>query len=411
MNPWTRNVLLSAGRTREETALGWDLNPISAIKSVGKAVSGAVSGAASGTVKLAGSGIKTAGKLSGSLGKTIGSLPVVGAPLAITYDLSIGAPIKFASAVASGERIDKAAYNHLKEQVKNVQDVAPYAQTVVSLVPGIGTGVAAGIAAAHALSKGKPIDEAVIAGVRGAIPGGPMAQAAFDVGVAAMQGKPVDETLLQAIPLPPDQKKYVVQGVLAAKDIAKGKAVDSSLYERGSNVLPPDARKALQVGVAMAQAKNLQSATAIGARAAIPKLADIGVKAVNLDATLKAGELHLTPEVRKGYHVGAGFLKFKANPVALKNIRGHMAPEQKKGFDIALSAHVGRLASPVSTKVPPQQRFGFYVARGSRGAKPKNREAMLKAISTHPKMRAGVKVATKKEVTIWTKFLRLIGWK
>jgi len=52
--------------------------------------------------------------------------------------------------------------------------------SVISLVPGVGSGISAALGAAQALADGRPIDEAIVAGVRTAISGGPMAEMAFD---------------------------------------------------------------------------------------------------------------------------------------------------------------------------------------------------------------------------------------
>ena len=56
----------------------------------------------------------------------------------------------------------------------------PYVHSVISLVPGVGSGISAALGAAQALADGRPIDEAIVAGVRTAISGGPMAEMAFD---------------------------------------------------------------------------------------------------------------------------------------------------------------------------------------------------------------------------------------
>ena len=74
---------------------------------------------------------------TGEIGKGLGEIPVVGGAVKGVYNLSIGGPIKFANEIASGARVDKAALRHLKSQLADVKAVAPYAQTVLSLVPGV----------------------------------------------------------------------------------------------------------------------------------------------------------------------------------------------------------------------------------------------------------------------------------
>ncbi len=80
-----------------------------------------------------------------------------------------------------------------------VGPVLPYVQSVVSFVPGVGTGISAALGAAQALADGRTIDEAILAAARGAIPGGPMAQMAFDAAWGLAHGRPVDTVILGAL--------------------------------------------------------------------------------------------------------------------------------------------------------------------------------------------------------------------
>jgi len=120
--------------------------------------------------------VKSAGKAVGSVASAAGgavkSLPVVGKPISAAYGVTVGPQVKFFESVAKGKRIDRAAYDGFKSGVKSQQEAAPYAAMIASNVPGIGTGIAAAIAGANALSKGQRIDTAVISGVRAAVPGG-----------------------------------------------------------------------------------------------------------------------------------------------------------------------------------------------------------------------------------------------
>ena len=79
----------------------------------------------------------------------------------------------------------------MRDQLKLAEMVAPF-------VPGIGTGVAAALGAANALAAGRPITEAVLAAARGALPGGAIAQAAFDVALNLAKGKNIAEAALAA---------------------------------------------------------------------------------------------------------------------------------------------------------------------------------------------------------------------
>jgi hypothetical protein len=191
-------------------------------------------------LKVAGQGVSAVGSVAKTVGDTIGKVPVIGTPLHALYDLQTGQPFRIADSIVKGKRIDRIAYDEFKASIKNAQTIAPYAQSVVAMVPGIGTGAAGIIGAANALSKGQTIDKAIIEGVRGAVPGGVVARAAFDVGYAAVSGKGIDQIALAAIPLPPAQKAIITQGALALKDIAEGKRVDEALVMRAIEASPPD---------------------------------------------------------------------------------------------------------------------------------------------------------------------------
>ena len=376
-NDWNRAVVLASGRSSfgddDDSDFGFSFpNPIKAIKKVGKVVSGATA----------------------SIGAKIKSVPVVGTGLHAVYKLGPAAVIETTAKIAKGENIEKSVIGHFKGQLNAARDVAPYVQTVVSFVPGVGQGISGAIGAGVALSRGQPISQAIIEGVRGALPGGPVTAAAFDVAMAAAQGKSIDEVALQAIPLPPDQKKMVVQAAMTAKDIASGKNVAKSVYDRGQKLLPPEAQKAMQVAVAMGTAKNIQDAMKKGASEAVPALLYMGVKTIAKDPVLRAGldTVKNDPDAKKGFEVGSGIAKFKFSPIELNTIRGKLAPEAKKGFDIALSAHVGKITSKkkVPPKADPAVKFGFFAQQGLRIAKPKNKKAMQKTLSQNPKVRAGV---------------------
>lgn len=213
--------------------------------------------------------VKKAFKAVADAPKVLKKIPVVGAPAAAVTSLTL-APVRVANDVVSGKRIDKIAAGELKRAVSDATTIAPYAQSVLSLVPGIGTGAAGIIGAAAALAKGKPITTALVEGIRGSLPGGAVAKAAFDVAYAGMQGRPLDEVALSALPIPPEQRTLVLAGIKATRDIASGKRVDETIVKRALSVAPPDVRKAIQVGMAVSQGKNLQQAVIMAAKGAIP---------------------------------------------------------------------------------------------------------------------------------------------
>lgn len=381
-NDWSRAAVLASGRSSfGDDDYDSDFGGI--FGSLKKAVKGAGNLVVKGTT---------------SIGAKIRKVPVVGKGLHAVYSFGPAGVIETTGRIARGDRIDKAVVGHFKAKLDAARDVAPYVQTIVSFVPGVGQGVSGAIGAGVALSRGRPITEAIIEGARGALPGGPIAAAAFDVAIAAAQGKPISEVALQAIPLPPDQKKLVVQAAMAAKDIASGKNVAASVYTRGQSLLPAEAQKAMQVAVALGSAKNIQDAMKRGAAAAAPALLDVGLKTIKKDPVLTAGlnTLKNQPDVQKGFAVGSGIAKFKFSPIELNNVRGRLAPNAKKGFDLAMSAHIGKVTNPnIPKNVKPAVKFGFYAERGLKSAKPKNRKAMEAVLSQTPEVKRGAIIAVK----------------
>lgn len=184
-------------------------------------------------------------------------IPVVGTIVKATVELT-NMPIDMLVQVAKGGRLDKVALGNFKRAIGDAKAVAPYAQMVVSMVPGIGTGLSGAIGGSLALASGHSITDAMAQAVQDAIPGGMAARAAFKVAHGVIQGKKIDAIALDAIPLPPAQKAALTRAVSAAKDLVSGKRVDSVIMNQVVQSLPPAIRAAVQTGVAVGQATLLQ---------------------------------------------------------------------------------------------------------------------------------------------------------
>jgi len=194
------------------------------------------------------------------------------------------APMNAAVSIAKGERIDRVAMQQFQTQLKAAKTLAPYVQTIVSVVPGLGTGLSAAIGGALALASGASIDAALLAAARSALPGGPLAQAAFDVALAAAQGKTVDALLINALPVSPAAKDALVRGARAARQLADGKSIDKVLVDQALDLLPPQARAAAQVGVALGQGQAIQQVA--GAAAKLPGFSPETVRAASVSKAL-----------------------------------------------------------------------------------------------------------------------------
>jgi len=137
--------------------------------------------------------------------ETVGKIPILGdaARAGIgAVRLSLGPAaiaIDAGSRLARGENLGRALTGAVGGQIDAIRDQLKLAEMVAPFVPGIGTGVAAALGAANALAAGRPITEAVLAAARGALPGGKIAQAAFDVAMNLAQGKNIGEAALASL--------------------------------------------------------------------------------------------------------------------------------------------------------------------------------------------------------------------
>ncbi len=261
-------------------------------------------------------GLGPHGNIFSDVAHAVSKIPVVGDVAHIVGEVWT-APVHLATAIASGERLDHALVDNFKEQLKIVKDVAPYAQTVVSLVPGIGTGVAAAIGAGAALAEGQSITQAAKAAIRGAIPGGAIAQAGFD----------------------------------AATKIASGENVLKASLESARNLLPSDvAKKAFDIGLAVATGEKIQTALANGIMGLAPgqlqSVMAAGVNALKSTPGLAEAIKSVAPgAATEGFNLAAGLLSHTGvNETSLNAVRSKLPPEVVQGFDAALKTQVPHIA-------------------------------------------------------------------
>lgn len=228
----------------------------------------AVSHAASSATKAITHAASTITKDAASVAThALGKIPVLGTVVKAATNI-LELPSSVADQLAHGGRIDRVAMGSLKTALASVKAVAPYATTVLSLVPGVGQGLSGAIGAGLALASGQNITDALTAGVRSALPGGALAASAFDLAHAAMQGKPISAIALQALPISPQAKDALTHGIAVARDLAQGKNVSQAVVDAATHQLPKDLQKAIQIGAAIGHAKNLQSAVGAVASAA-----------------------------------------------------------------------------------------------------------------------------------------------
>jgi hypothetical protein len=239
--------------------------------------------------KFVSNAVKTAGREMGQVGKSVqnaagkvtkavGKIPVVGGPLNAVFDATYHASFGMVNAtvaIAKGRRIDRALMDQVHIAVKDFKQVGPYAQMVISMVPGVGQGVSAAMSAGLALANGQPIAEALKAGAIGAIPGGVLVQSCVKASVETIQHVAKGEKLnfanlaqtaggaaAGALGMPETAKNALMAGIATTGSIVKGQPLDKALADGAIRGLPiPDASKR-----AMTEATSLTLDLAHGKR-------------------------------------------------------------------------------------------------------------------------------------------------
>jgi hypothetical protein len=170
-------------------------------------------------------------------------------------------------AAARGENIAKAAQKAMQAGIGDVRQSVQFAAMVAPFVPGIGTGVGAALGAANALASGQPITDALIAGARNALPGGAIAQTAFDTAVNLAKGKNVGDALLNSVRSKLPGGPAAQAAFDAAVALAKGKSIQDAAFAATGRLLPrsPYAADALSFVRKVASGQNIQRAALSGA--------------------------------------------------------------------------------------------------------------------------------------------------
>jgi hypothetical protein len=185
-----------------------------------------------------------------------------GAVRSLAPDLATRAFVDTAMAAARGENILKAAQKAAQAGIGDVRKSLQFAAMVAPFVPGIGTGVAAALGAANALAAGQPISDALIAAARNAVPGGAVAQFAFDTAMNLAKGKKIGDALLDSarskIPGGPAAQAAFDAGLA----LAKGRNIQDAMFAAGARVLPnsPYAATALSFVRKVTSGENVQKA-------------------------------------------------------------------------------------------------------------------------------------------------------
>lgn len=377
----------------------------------------------SNAVKTAGKPFELAGKglqsAEGAVTGIVDKIPIVGKPFSAVF--SFGFDAEFGEFIAvgnilSGQRIDKAVIGQLKKQLQDIKEVAPYAEMVISFVPGIGTGVSAALAGGLALASGQPITEAIEAGVLAAIPGGAIAKAAFDVARSgvnlAISGKKVTWELLASAglqatsdlaSLPPLAKNALVGALDTAGQLAKGVKIDvavgDGLADTASTALGKQGAAALKIGIALAHATFLQKTQApeIQGPDLQNRLMTLGQSVIKTDPTAIAARGTVDIKSVRGFDIGVGAVRLQIDANQLVTLRAGLDMASQQGFDHAISLHIGRVANPPPPALAtPAAQAGYYTTMGMQGAHPDVKaKVMANVVATSLIGKVGASVAVQ----------------
>lgn len=356
---------------------------------------------------------------AGKIGDEIKKIPIAGPLFVSTIDL-MASPLAVGLDIAQGKDIAQSLITHLQADIKDVKEVAPYAQMVISFIPGIGPVVSGAIGMGLALAEGQPIDQILIAGVKGAIPGGPIAAAAFSAAVGAVQAiasnEPLAEgimrTALDALPLPEGAagdacRTALKSAIKLTGAVASGQRVDTALLSAASQNLEslkdipgisPTVAASLKISCgaglaiatgAVAQTQLRKSSTA---PTALDKLQATGHAVALKDPVILAAEKPFPNGIR-GFEIGIGLMQYQVGIASFTAIRAGLKDEDQKAFDTATSLHIGRVIAPPAPSLTPEARAARGITFGLQGANKEPASLLSAAVLAVPGMRSGVEIA------------------
>jgi hypothetical protein len=326
-------------------------------------------------------------------------------------------------ALVKGQRLDKAVMLSFKADLKTVHEIAPYAQTVIAFVPGIGPVASAAIGGGLALAEGKPIDEIVASAIAGALPGGPFVKAAYDMGKDVIQHKPVLTVVTQGLGVAASGLGFAAQGaagiidvstqgslvagLTAAHDIASGgktalsaaSAIDTAIVKmKLTSHQKAQFALGLKVGAAVGYAQNTQqqSCKDITAPGNMTALGRAGLE-LQKDPVILAARAGLKGEGTHGFDIGAAAMHSK-NVVqyTLHCLRGTLNAADQKGFDTALALKIGR-AKMGPSPAPPAVQAGQAITHGLKAAPPTIQSQVQAVVIANPEMATGAATAVRIE--------------
>jgi hypothetical protein len=331
----------------------------------------------------------------------------------------ITVPAKIIDDIAHHKSFSKSLYDGFKVGLAAAHDIAPYVQSVIAFIPGLGTAASAAIAGGIALAEGKPIDVILEKTIEGAIPGGAFVGSAYDMGKAAIEHKDplsviesglggLTSALGGIVPgvdvsdiIPDSAKDLLTQGIQEAKDVVAGTGIDTGAIEQAISQIkiPKDAQKAflaaLKTGMAVGHAKKLQAdhCAAVLAPDTISMLMKASA-ALMKDPVIAAARNALSGIGTHGFDLGIALMHAQnVKPFTLHCMRGSLDVHDQAGFDTALALHIGRATTTPVANVSPAAQAGNAIAQGLAKAPEDTVSKTSGVLKSSPGLQEGAQIA------------------
>lgn len=140
----------------------------------------------------------------------------------------------------------------------------------------------------------------------------------------------------------------------------------------------------------------------------------VGKIVVDASQTIQAAIKAVGPALADGFHVATGIMTHAGLTTEQFNaIRNNLDSNGKKGFDAAISLHIGRINNPAPPSMPPAQAAGWAMTHGMVGAMPAQKTMMMKeVVAAHPEVTAGAAKAgvaiLDKRASLWHRILQTL---
>ncbi|HVY40520.1 MAG TPA: hypothetical protein VHM31_21430 [Polyangia bacterium] len=129
---------------------------------------------------------------------------------------------------------------------------------IASYVPVFGTAVSYLINTGVSLAEGETIDQALLDGIGGALPGQPTSGIIFNAGVAIAKGERIDHALIDGLPVDKNVKSAIKVVDDLVYGIASGENVTDAAYKVIRDQLPPEAQQGMDIARRIIEEKNPQ---------------------------------------------------------------------------------------------------------------------------------------------------------